>query len=406
MKRPWRVFGIFCLTLIAGLAVISMFRVPAAQAQVACVQLIQNSGFEDNSAWLLGTAPQLPEYVTYAKHSGNRSLAMGIVKGLSQLSYSSARQTVTIPPTADTTTLTFWFNAMMTPPIRGQYMELVLLAPDGTVLEKPWYSQNDSRIWNQMSFDLSRWRGRTVQIYFNVYNDGLGGTAGMFLDDVTLVACSGSATPPHVHPHADRPASLDLDPHTDPHADRPAGMDLNPHADSDGNRPARLDFHADGVVLDAYSWLLDADALVLDAHPRLFDADTVVLDAHARQWHAHAVVLDANPDAGYAHSRTASGHGVAEQLYRRGEEWSIRLRILRLVSVGQSSAGATGRRAGAQPALCAPAWHADPADQQLFIRAAVRDHPARHNGDTPVLDVDVGAAESGRRPPGGDPAGA
>ena len=98
MKKPWRVFGILCLTMIACLAAVSMFRAPAAQAQVACIQLIQNSGFEDNSAWLLGTAPQLPEYVTYTKHSGNRSLAMGIVKGPSQLSYSSARQTVTIPP--------------------------------------------------------------------------------------------------------------------------------------------------------------------------------------------------------------------------------------------------------------------------------------------------------------------
>ena len=57
MKKPWRVFGILCLTLIAGLAVISIFRAPAAQAQVACVQLIQNSGFENDSAWLLGTAP-------------------------------------------------------------------------------------------------------------------------------------------------------------------------------------------------------------------------------------------------------------------------------------------------------------------------------------------------------------
>jgi hypothetical protein len=194
MKRPWRVFGILCLAITACLAATWTFRAPAAQAQVACIQLIQNSGFENESAWLLGTAPQIPEYVTYAKHSGNRSLAMGIVKGLSQLSYSSARQTVTIPPNADTTTLTFWFNAMMSPPIRGQYMELVLLAPDGTVLEKPWYSQNDSRIWNQMSFDLSRWRGRMVQIYFNVYNDGLGGTAGMFLDDVALVACSSGTT--------------------------------------------------------------------------------------------------------------------------------------------------------------------------------------------------------------------
>jgi len=80
MKKPWRVFGSLCLTVIACFAAASMFRAPTAQAQVVCIQLIQNSGFEDNSVWLLGTAPQLPEYVTYTKHSGNRSLAMASSK--------------------------------------------------------------------------------------------------------------------------------------------------------------------------------------------------------------------------------------------------------------------------------------------------------------------------------------
>ena len=45
-----------------------------------------------------------------------------------------------------------------------------------------------------MSFDLSPWRGQTVQLYFNVYNDGVGGTAAMFLDDVSLTACTGGVT--------------------------------------------------------------------------------------------------------------------------------------------------------------------------------------------------------------------
>ena len=45
-----------------------------------------------------------------------------------------------------------------------------------------------------MSFDLSQWRGQTVQVYFNVYNDGLGGTAAMFLDDVSLATCTGGVT--------------------------------------------------------------------------------------------------------------------------------------------------------------------------------------------------------------------
>jgi hypothetical protein len=190
MKQPWRVFGMVSLTVTICLAAMLGGRAPSAQAQGTCVELAQNGGFENDAAWLLGTAPQMPEYVTYARHSGNRSLALGITKGASQKSYSSARQTVTIPLSANTVALSFWFNAMMADPIRGQFVELVLLAPNGTVLDKPWHSQNDSRTWNQMSFDLSRWRGRTLQIYFNVYNDGLGGTAGMFLDDVSLVACS------------------------------------------------------------------------------------------------------------------------------------------------------------------------------------------------------------------------
>ncbi|MDQ1301601.1 MAG: hypothetical protein QG637_1523 [Chloroflexota bacterium] len=190
MKQPWRVFGIVSLTMMICLAATLGLRAPAAQAQGACSELAQNGGFENNAAWLLGPAPQKPEYVTYARHGGNRSLVLGITKGASQESYSSARQTVTIPLSANTVTLSFWFNAMMTDPLRGQFMELALLASNGTVLDKPWHSQNDSRTWNQMSFDLSRWRGRTVQIYFNVYNDGQGGTAGMFLDDVSLVACS------------------------------------------------------------------------------------------------------------------------------------------------------------------------------------------------------------------------
>jgi hypothetical protein len=196
MKQPWRVFGVVSLAVTICLAAALGLRAPAAQAQGTCVELVQNGGFENTDTWFLGTAPQMPEYVTYTKHSGSRSLAMGITKGASQKSYSSARQVMTIPSTANTITLSFWFNAMMGDPIRGQNMELVLMAPNGAVLEKPWRSQNDSRTWNQMSFDLSRWRGRTLQVYFNVYNDGQGGTAGMFLDDVSLVACSSGTTTP------------------------------------------------------------------------------------------------------------------------------------------------------------------------------------------------------------------
>lgn len=179
--------------LIIGVLLVSAWGPAAAvvHSQTSCTELIQNGGFETDAAWLLGPTPQPPAYVTYARHSGNRSLLLGVAGGSSPRSYSSARQTVTIPATATTVTLSFWFYALLGDP-SGDYMELVLLTPAGAVLDRPWRSRNDSRTWNQLSFDLSRWRGRTVQIYFNVYNDGRDGASGMFLDDVSLTACPGA----------------------------------------------------------------------------------------------------------------------------------------------------------------------------------------------------------------------
>ncbi|MCX7669613.1 MAG: immune inhibitor A, partial [Anaerolineae bacterium] len=187
--------------LIIGLLLAATWEPAAvARAQGPCTELIQNGGFETDAAWLLGPTPQAAEYVTYARHGGNRSLLLGVASGTSPRSYSSARQTVTLPPTATAITLSFWFYARLDA-ADNDYMELVLLTPAGAVLDRPWRSRNDSRTWNQLSFDLSRWRGRTVQVYFNVYNDGRGGTAGMFLDDVSLTACPGP-TPTVITPAA------------------------------------------------------------------------------------------------------------------------------------------------------------------------------------------------------------
>jgi hypothetical protein len=43
--------------------------------------------------------------------------------------------------------------------------------------------------WTYASFDVTRWRGRTLHLYINCYNDGVGGRTWMYVDDVSLVAC-------------------------------------------------------------------------------------------------------------------------------------------------------------------------------------------------------------------------
>lgn len=190
MNSAWRVLSGLCLAL----AVLAGLSTAPVQAN-GCTELITDGGFETGGAWQLGVSPVTPQYVTYARHGGTRALALGIISGGNQVSYSSARQTVSIPASPAQVTLSFWFYAMAGAPATTDYMEVVLLDASGaTILAKPWYSHNDSRIWNQINFDLTPWRGQTVQVYFNVYNDGLGGVAAMFLDDVSLVACAGSGT--------------------------------------------------------------------------------------------------------------------------------------------------------------------------------------------------------------------
>jgi len=182
-----------------------------------CQELLVNGGFENEDGWVLGVTPLTPQYATYKWHSGDRSLALGIVQGGNVQSYSSARQTVTIPGDAGKVTLSAWVYAMADGAVTTDYMELALLSADGgTILDKPWYSRNDSRTWNQMTFDLSRWRGYTLQIYFNVYNDGLGGTAGMFLDDVSLVACPAVTSTPSPQPSTLTPTSTATAPPASP----------------------------------------------------------------------------------------------------------------------------------------------------------------------------------------------
>lgn len=192
MKVRWCLLNaitIAVLMLAAGLGI----AVTPAHAQ-SCVELISNGGFETDTAWYFGPTPAMPQYVTYTKHSGNRSLLLGITSGGNVQSFSSARQTVTIPATSAQVRLSFWFYAMADSPATTDYMEVVLLDSAGAILNKPWRSHNDSRVWNQLTFDLTPWRGQTVQVYFNVYNDGLGGRAAMFLDDVSLTSCPAGAT--------------------------------------------------------------------------------------------------------------------------------------------------------------------------------------------------------------------
>jgi len=201
------ILALLVIAVLALVAALAPFGLPGNAATVtpghtsspgpsgACTERVADGGFETGGAWQFGASPVPPQVVTYSAHAGAHSLQMGITSGANVESFSSARQTVSIPPGSARATLSFWFYAIAEAPATLDYMELVIFNADGSAIQgKPWRSHNDSKMWNQVSFDLSAWRGQTIQLYFNVYNDGKGGRAAMFLDDVSLSACPAAVT--------------------------------------------------------------------------------------------------------------------------------------------------------------------------------------------------------------------
>lgn len=159
---------------------------------ITCVDVVSNGGFETVGNWLLGATSRSPVYVSSPVHSGAQALQMGIPQGGANASaYSSARQLIAVPASAATVTLTYWER-----PGGGDgsdYRELLLLNSGGGLyrtLDRN-YSTGANQ-WQQRTFDLTPYRGQSVYLYFNTYNNGAGSTTWNYIDDVSVQACSAT----------------------------------------------------------------------------------------------------------------------------------------------------------------------------------------------------------------------
>jgi hypothetical protein len=211
MTAVWQRVGRWLLVAICLVALTGAWALPASGQ--SCAEPVVNGGFETDGAWEFGATPVPPEYVTSTSHTGSRSLQLGIAEGENVDSYSSAKQPVTLPADATEATVTFWVSAIVGADPGADKMQFVLLDARGDTLAVIWTSRSDNPTWSHLSYDLTPWRGQTVQVYFNAYNDGVGGTTGMFLDDVSLVVCPDSGQTPDtavpVPPETSQPPPLD-----------------------------------------------------------------------------------------------------------------------------------------------------------------------------------------------------
>ncbi len=192
----------------------------------ACSESVANGGFEANTAWVFATTANPAGYSSAQAHTGARSARLGVVPTgysvavepdaplpvapsgpernlLGELaplgaSYSTAYQTITVPANVRTATLSFWYRPG-TQATGGDYQRVLLLKPItyslvGTVMK----TLANTTAWQQTTFDLTPYRGQSIVLYFEVYNDDIsaGARTWVYVDDVSVQACSGTAATP------------------------------------------------------------------------------------------------------------------------------------------------------------------------------------------------------------------
>ncbi|MFH1085802.1 MAG: hypothetical protein V1772_08590, partial [Chloroflexota bacterium] len=189
-------------------------------------ELLRNGGFErePDGEWSFPRTPARGRRTLDAHHSGDWSALLGLRPDDADVfSYSTAHQKVAIPRDAWPVTLSFWYlagtqeaaNASAAAvrwegyaPLRLADLTLRAAADEGLWLSHDWQRAlvlnasygveqvlwttcETSGGWTYAQYDLTRYAGRTIVVYFEVLNNGAGGRpTHLFLDQVSLAVGS------------------------------------------------------------------------------------------------------------------------------------------------------------------------------------------------------------------------
>ncbi len=176
---------------------------PQAPLPAGCSDIVVSGGFEQNAGWTEVVRGDTRIIDTQLPRSGSRSAWLG---GTDQEATQLLYQDISIP--ANATNVELRYARLIHSETTGLLGAFAAEATFGVVfantngdlvatIEELASSQGDDQ-WNDVSFDVSRFAGRTVRLAFFAENPR-GNVSSMFVDDVAMVACttgSGPAAPP------------------------------------------------------------------------------------------------------------------------------------------------------------------------------------------------------------------
>jgi hypothetical protein len=150
-------------------------------------ELIQNSGFETgNLAHWSATGAYLPFVTTAQKYDGTHSAQLGASSTPEPISDSALYQTVTIPSTAKSANLYFYYWGATTDTIANDWQEAQVQNASGVKLAQIMKICTNTQKWTFVSYNLIAYKGQTIRIYFNTHQNGNNSLTYMYIDYVRL----------------------------------------------------------------------------------------------------------------------------------------------------------------------------------------------------------------------------
>jgi hypothetical protein len=153
----------------------------------ASTQLLANPGFESGAASWTASASVITSSTSVPAHGGSYKAWLN---GYGAAHTDTVYQQVTIPSTATSATLAFWLQVQSdetTTTTAYDTLKVQVRNSSGTVLATlaTYSNLNKGTSYVQKSFDLTAYKGQTVQVYF-VGTEGSTVQTSFLLDDVTL----------------------------------------------------------------------------------------------------------------------------------------------------------------------------------------------------------------------------
>ncbi len=149
--------------------------------------VLSNGSFESGTlqCWTAGGA-LVPSVSTLQAQDGSFSAQLGASSPPEPDGDSWISQTITVPTSMQAPTLSFWYWPWSADTIEHNWQEAQLQDSNGNMLAQIFKVASNTQVWTQVTFDLTPYEGQTVQIYFNVHEDGYGYLTYMYLDDVSI----------------------------------------------------------------------------------------------------------------------------------------------------------------------------------------------------------------------------